>query len=240
VTSSLLRTDLVRRLPAVLALLATVLVGVGQWSSGTDAAPRTYSDDLVAQHAHERVLGSPANVASRATQDEDLVREVWLVASKGRFRLGAENPASGARFVVDSGGTATDLTRSSFNSYYDTAGTLDASTGANEATFYSGEGNRALAEQFAEENGGSTLEMTPGGKWLDQEGSFDPTSPLTRGEAVAVWSRLSGRFAPGASGTPFGFVQGASPYGVWATTELPALESNPAITNIIAALTGGG
>ena len=124
--------------------------------------------------------------------------------------------------------------------YYDTAGTLDVSTGANEATFYSGAGNRALAEQFAEENGRSTLEMTPGGKWLDQEGLFGPRSPLTRGEAVAVWSRLSGRFAAGASGTAVGFVQGASPYGVWATTELPALESNPAITNIITALAGGG
>lgn len=37
---------------------------------------------------------------------------------------------------------------------------LDVSTGKNSATFYSGKGNRELAEKFANMNGKTTLEMT--------------------------------------------------------------------------------
>lgn len=40
---------------------------------------------------------------------------------------------------------------------------LDVSTAKNGAVFYSGPGNRALAEDFAVANGRTTLEMTPGG-----------------------------------------------------------------------------
>jgi hypothetical protein len=103
--------------------------------------------------------------------------------------------------------------------------------------FYSGTGNRALAEQFAIANGKTTLEMTPGGGWLDQQQLFNPaTSPLSSDQAAQVWSQLSQRYAAGASGTAVGFVNGANAGSIFNTVEFPALLNNKSINNII---TGG-
>lgn len=46
---------------------------------------------------------------------------------------------------------------------------IDVTTLENQAVFYSGDfgANRARAEMFARETGRLTLEMTPGGKYLD-------------------------------------------------------------------------
>jgi hypothetical protein len=48
-----------------------------------------------------------------------------------------------------------------------------------------------------------------------------------------VWSRLSQRFAEGASGTAFGFVDGARPGGIFSTVEYPALLENSKVTKVI-------
>ncbi|WP_139943002.1 hypothetical protein [Fulvimonas soli] len=116
------------------------------------------------------------------------------------------------------------------------ARTLDVSTAENGAVFYSGPGNRALAEEFAYVNGRTTLEMTPGGQWLDSQGLFGPSSPLTPGQATTVWSTLSERFAASASGNAVGFVQGARAGSIFNTVEYPTLLGNQAIKNVI---TGG-
>jgi hypothetical protein len=110
------------------------------------------------------------------------------------------------------------------------------STARSSAVFYSGRGNRELAEQFARQSGMSTLEMTPGGEWLDAQNLFGPNSVLTPNEAVEVWSRLSERFASEASGNAIGFVEGARPGSIFNTVEYPALRRNPDVTNV---LTGG-
>jgi hypothetical protein len=68
---------------------------------------------------------------------------------------------------------------SAFQSYMQIASRLDVSTPPNGAVFWSGPGNRALAEAAASENGAFTLEMTPGGSWLDSQQLFGPNSPLT-------------------------------------------------------------
>ena len=123
-----------------------------------------------------------------------------------------------------------------FDYYMQQARRLDVATPRHAAVFYSGPGNRALAEQFAASNGRSTLEMTRGGSWLDQQRLFAPDSPLTPAQAVEVWETLSTRFAQQAGGNAVGFVQGARPNGIFHTVELPTLMSNPNITNV---LTGG-
>jgi hypothetical protein len=115
--------------------------------------------------------------------------------------------------------------------------TLDVSTAENGAVFYSGPGNRALAEQFAIANGRTTLEMTPGGAWLDQQQLFNTAqSGLTTEQASQVWSALSQRFAQGASGNAVGFVNGARAGGIFNTVEYPTLLNNPNVVNVI---TGG-
>ena len=102
--------------------------------------------------------------------------------------------------------------------------------------FYSGPGNQALAEAFATANGKTTLEMTPGGAWLDSQKLFEDGSNLSFDQARTIWSVLSQRYAESASGTAVGFVEGAVPEGIFNTVEYPALQANPNITNVI---TGG-
>jgi RHS repeat-associated protein len=110
---------------------------------------------------------------------------------------------------------------------------LDVATARNGAVFYSGPGNRALAEQFALSEGRTTLEMTRGGRWLDQQQLFGPNSPLTATQANAVWSRLSERFAAEASGTVVSFTNGFRAQSVFATVEYPTLLRNPNVVNVL-------
>jgi hypothetical protein len=123
-----------------------------------------------------------------------------------------------------------------FDYYMNQAKSLDVSTANNGAVFWSGSGNRQLAEQCAEQNGKYTLEKTAGGNWLDQQQLFANGSPLSQDQARAVWGVISQRFAQQASGTTVGFVQGASARSVFNTVEYPTLLNNSSIMNII---TGG-
>ena len=126
------------------------------------------------------------------------------------------------------------LTGESAYAYYlRQAEILDVSTARNGAVFYSGPGNRALAEQFALSEGRTTLEMTRGGRWLDQQQLFGPNSPLTATQANAVWSRLSERFAAEASGTAVAFTDGFRARSIFATVEYPTLLRNPSVVNVL-------
>jgi len=138
--------------------------------------------------------------------------------------------------VTDAAKTGGRVALKSVDDYLRLVDDLDVSTARNGAVFYSGKGNRELAEAFARQNGRTTLEMTPGGKFLDDLQLFGPNSPLTPEQATQVWSRLSQRFAAEASGNVTGFVRGARPEGIFNTVEFPAPRANPNVTNVI---TGG-
>ena len=129
--------------------------------------------------------------------------------------------------VIESGSN-TDV----FDYYMDLVETLDVSTEPNTATFYSGPGNRALAEEFAKVNGMVTLETTPGGAYLDELKLFEVGSPLTKEEATNVWARLSARYAQNASGNTYGFVNGSWSESIFNTVEYPEILKNPHVTNI--------
>ena len=120
--------------------------------------------------------------------------------------------------------------------YLKVANELDVSTSFNTAVFYSGPGNRALAEAFARENNKTTLEITEGGKYLDDLHLFSNESALTTEQAANVWKKLSERYAQGASGNAYGFVKGSRDGSIFNTVEYPALKSNPDITNIFTEL----
>jgi len=123
-----------------------------------------------------------------------------------------------------------------YSYYMDLVEKLDVSTSPNTATFYSGPGNRDLAEKFAIENGKTTLELTPGGKYLDDLKLFEEGSPLTKKQAAAVWSRLSQRYAEGASGNVYAFIKGSKPDSIFNSIEYPALKRNPAVTQVFTEL----
>jgi RHS repeat-associated protein len=88
--------------------------------------------------------------------------------------------------------------------------------------FWSAIGPGAAAD-WAEENGGSTLEMTPLGgaaNWV-QNLSFMPQNAATG----AAWNALSSGFASGAQGGVT-YLQGAWQGATWLNTELPILTQN--------------
>ena len=109
---------------------------------------------------------------------------------------------------------------------------LDVTTAISKSVFYSGPGNRKLAEVYAIAEDKTTLEMTPGGKYLDDLKLFEQGSPLKPEQATRVWSRLSQRYAQQAAGDVFCFVTGARPTGVFTTVELPELKRNRKVGNL--------
>ena len=120
--------------------------------------------------------------------------------------------------------------------YMDLVDELDVSTAKDTATFYSGPGNRELAEGFAKANGKTTLEMTFGGSYLDDLKLFEEGSQLTKQQATEVWRKLSQKYAEGASGNAYGFAKGSWDGSIFNTVESPALQNNPSITNVFTKL----
>lgn len=135
--------------------------------------------------------------------------------------------------AVDSATSATITSRQAALDYYlELVECLEVTTAVNKTVFYSGQTNRSAAEEFALAEDKTTLEMTPGGKFLDELKLFAPGSPLTQEEAKRVWSRLSQRYAAQAAGNVFCFVADARPTGVFTTVELPELKHNRKISGI--------
>jgi hypothetical protein len=147
----------------------------------------------------------------------------WVVLlALGLFVLLPAPVSLAAEVVSAPAGFSTS--QDALNYYLELVETLDVTTGIGKSVFYSGPGNRKLAEQFAESDDKTTLEMTTGGKYLDDLKLFEKGSPLTPDMAVRVWSRLSQRYAQQAAGDVFCFIAGARPTGVFTTVELPELK----------------
>jgi RHS repeat-associated protein len=85
---------------------------------------------------------------------------------------------------------------------------LDFST-ANDGAVFWATPNMKEAQKWAAANGKTTLEQTPGGKFLDSLNLFEPGSPVTKAEAAQIWDAASKRFAEGASGEVNVFSTGA-------------------------------
>jgi hypothetical protein len=103
------------------------------------------------------------------------------------------------------------------------AATAELAVAPNSAVFWSGlgEDGAATAAKYASENSGMTLEQT-----LAQEGITEPTT-------AARWDALSEQFAENASGTVRAVLGNVSSSSTWARVELPILEANSNVTQII-------
>jgi hypothetical protein len=90
---------------------------------------------------------------------------------------------------------------------------LNFTSAPNTAIFWSGPQNREKAEKWAGESGRTTLEMTPGGQYLDGLDLFNakqtyPKAPLAAGMPCEIWDLASSQFAKMATGTAFSFTVG--------------------------------
>jgi hypothetical protein len=207
-------------------------VGIGPQYYGAPNGPtnqqvNAFANDLLQQAATPNGAVTPVYPAESVVLG-NMAGKIAAGALGAVFGSGAE---SATQAVATN--TTNAATQDAYSFYTQQAQTLNVSTAPSTAVFYSGPGNRALAEEFATTNGSTTLEMTPGGSWLDQQTLFGPNSPLTPEQALNVWSTLSQRYAASASGNVVGFVQGARPTGIFNTVEYPALLNNPSVTNVI-------
>ncbi len=110
---------------------------------------------------------------------------------------------------------------------------LDVSTGNNQSVFYSGRGAREAAENYASENGLSTLEQTAGGQYLDDMRLFEDTVPDIGGDQAAqIWGRISANYASQASGQVTAIVNNPRSNSIFLTQELPALLQNQNVTQV--------
>src|SRR3990167_2919100 len=107
---------------------------------------------------------------------------------------------------------------------------LDISVQTDESVFWSGPGNRELAEDYSVNMRKSTLGMTPGGQYFE---SLDLSNKFAWKQAAIPWDRLSLRFAEEAFGEISVFVKGARPDSIFVQTEEPALRQNSKVTRII-------
>ena len=140
------------------------------------------------QALNSRVNGDPAWASIYDNQDKlsDVIRGTnfgngTINKWSNRIATGLDitEVACNTIFIFGSLGTIAKRTydvkknQKAFDYYMQLTEELDVSSAKDAATFYSGPGNRELAEAFARENGKTTLEMTKGGKYLDELKLFE-------------------------------------------------------------------
>lgn len=89
-----------------------------------------------------------------------------------------------------------------------------------------------LSQAYARANGGITLEMTSGGKWLDEMNLFGANSPFTPEQATKIWGDVSTLMARQASGQVRTLLGQVRPRSIYMTNELSELMSNPKVIGI--------
>jgi hypothetical protein len=164
---------------------------------------------------------------------EGIVGSGVTVAGLGTSQFGVGVPIAAGR-VAETVEAAHPLAGMAARDVVDMAAARGLQTQRDSLILWSGLGRDGpvRAQAFAREFGGTTLEMTPGGKWLDSMDLYSPSSPFTSVEADMIWGEVSGRLVGQASGQVRSVLGQVRPGSVYRTYELPALQQNPAILGL--------
>jgi len=96
---------------------------------------------------------------------------------------------------------------------------LGIKTPQNQLILWSGLGRSGagirLSQEYAATNGGITLEMTRGGKWLNELDLFGKNSPFSQIEARQIWANVSTRMIQQASGQVRSLVGTVNPTSIY-------------------------
>lgn len=175
--------------------------------------------------ARKGIYADPGRIADFSGQAAAVVEVGLLSGGLGRGSAVRAGVAAGAP------------ENPSFNSIMRQVEKVDVSTPRDGAVFWTGyeRGNQTAAMKWAAANGKYTIEMTPGGRWLNSLDLYGPNSLLTRAQADAAWVRMSERFTEGASGHVNAFTRGTSynPASTFYNTELRGLRRNPNVSPTI-------
>lgn len=173
-------------------------------------------------------LGPGGGGGSRPSFGNPMANALFSPQVGGRYFGGANNlvnKATAATAIVYGGGIGIASVAPAVGAWAGSAASWTANASGmlgptTARVFWSAIGSGTAAE-WAEENGGTTLEMTPLGSFANWAQRFLPQNGITG----AAWNALSSGFARGAEGAVT-YLQGAYLGNTWLNTELPILEQN--------------
>lgn len=165
------------------------------------------------------------------------IAKLFEQAAKLLAKVGAKDLAHNSEKLV--GKLTVKAQDRMFANLMSKAGRMDVSSPRDGANFYSGYDEltgkrmRSYAENKTDGVTSTTLEQTPGGKYLDDLRLYGKNQGLVRPEqSDQIWSELSRRYGESAKGDVTAYLHNADPNRVYLHDELPALRANPNVTAI--------
>jgi hypothetical protein len=177
-------------------------------------------------------VGDGARVVDVAASKLD---ELGKILDGARPRGGFDALLRSAKLSVDDLSLLARAGKLSATEISDVVLHLGVKTPQDQLVLWSGLGlkGKDRAAAFATEAGGMTLEMTKGGKWLDDLKLFEGGAPnIDRVEVRQIWQRASEQVARQASGLVRVVRGQISPSSIYSMIERPALLNNPKVLGI--------